>query len=188
MAELKIGPPRPSFKDANTNQADPTPDFGPDFTRTPEKEPPVTPPKVNQKNPPKPASTVFGKLGTNKKLRSPVRKLTREPGKDGELSDLERLIGWYHALSNGSKMFHPKLSMALADQAEECAYAWFDLAEKNDSVRRFLLGCIEGGAWGKVIAAHSPIFMAVLPEKVLERFLLRGMGAFAANLRQESEE
>jgi len=177
MADVKIGPARPAtspeFEAANGG-------FGPDFSRTPDKEPPPKdPPKVNQKNPPKAASSVFGKLGTNKRLRSPVRKLTREAASDNELSDLERLEGWYRTIGSFARPFHPKFATAMESQANECAVAWFGLAENNDSVRRWILACIEGGDWGKVIGAHAPIVMAVIPETVLEKFFLKGMGMFA---------
>jgi hypothetical protein len=66
--------------------------------------------------------------------------------------------------------------------------AWFDLAENNDSVRRWVLAFIEGGAWGKVIGAHTPIFMAVIPESVLERFFLDVIGAFGKNVQPNEDE
>lgn len=181
-AALNIGPVRPSFSGSSTTDAPPSTEesFGPDFTATTERE--VKKP-VDPKKQPKSTTSAFGKLGQNQKLRSPVRKLSRVPAKDGELSDLERLEGWYVALGSAAQMFHPKLSDALKMQAEEAALAWFALAEKNDTVRRYILAMIEGGAWGKVIAAHSPIFLAVLPEKVLEKFLLKGMGVFANNMQ-----
>lgn len=188
---LNIGPVRPSTKppqDApplpNMSNPDATPDFGPDFTRTPEKEPP----KVNQKNPPKSTGSVFGKLGQNRKVRSSVPRLTRERQRDDELSHFERLVNWYRAIGNMAEPFHPKFSTAMKAQAEDCANAWFELAETNDTVRRYILAMIEGGAWGKVIAAHTPIFMAVIPERVLTQMFMRGMGLFAKNVGDVSEE
>lgn len=184
MADLEIGPVRPS--DGSVHSGIPTPEpFGPDPSQTPPagKEPP----KVNQKTPPKSTTNVFSKLGQNRKLRSPVRKLSREPLKDDELSDLERLEGWYHAIGNMARIFHPKFAEAMHMQARECAIAWFGLAENNDTVRRYILMFIEGGDWGKVFAAHAPIFMAVIPQSVLERFFLKGMGAFAANFGQTQD-
>lgn len=177
---LNIGPVRPSQD---------TPDeYGPNFSHTPVDDKPKDPPKTAQKNPPKPAESVFKRLGTNKKMRSPVRRLSREPAKDDELSDLERLEGWYHALGNMARPFHPKFAQALQLQATECAVAWFGLAENNDTVRRYILAFIEGGDWGKVFMAHAPIFMAVVPQSVLERFFLKGMGAFVGNLNNADDD
>lgn len=194
---LKIGPARPStaqFSDAGVPQDAPPLPFGPDFTQTPEKDPP----KINQKNPPRAASDTkrggksdSGKgrvpFGLNKKVRSPVRKLTREAPNGETKSDFERLVAWYQRIGKMAAPFHPKFANAMWDQAEDCADSWFDLAETNDTVRRYVLAMIEGGAWGKVIAAHTPIFLAVIPEETLNRFFLRGMGLFAANLNVEQD-
>lgn len=174
---LNIGPVRPSTTE---------PEFGPDFTVTPEKDQPATPPKVNQKNPPKPS--VFSTLGQNKKLRSPVRKLTIERRNEDELSDLERLEGWYHAIASAAELVHPKFSDAMHRQASGCAIAWFGLAENNDKVRRWILAMIEGGDWGKVFSAHLPIFMAVIPEATLNRLLLRGAELFVKRAQEDDSE
>jgi len=182
-APLNIGPVRPSFK---TAEAPPIPEpFGPDFSQTPDKD---KPPKINIKNPPRSTKDTFKPLGQNKKLRSPVRKLTREAPNGETKSDFEMLVAWYHRLSKLSALFHPKLSMALESQAEDCADAWFDLAEKNDTVRRYILGMVEGGAWTKVIAAHTPIFLAVIPEAVLEKFFLKVMGTVGRNVQVSEED
>lgn len=178
MADLKVLPPKPGFSEP----AAPPIDFGPDASTTPKNAP-----KVNVENPPKSAASVFGKLGTNKKSRSPVRRLTREAGKD-ELSDLDRLASRYEWLSNITSLIHPRVSGALYEQRYTCATAWFELAENNDTVRRYILGFIEGGAWGGVIAAHAPILMAVIPEKTLEAFFLKGMGMFATKVEEDTDE
>jgi hypothetical protein len=165
------------------------PDFGPDFTKTTESDTKPTPPKQNVRNPPKPAATAFpGKLGTNKKLRSPVRRLTRTAPSNEEFSDLERLANQYIRLGRAAQMFHPKFAAAMVEQAEDCALAWFELAENNDTVRRYILAMIEGGAWGKVITAHIPVFMAVIPEATLNRLFLKGMGLFARNAEQFDDD
>lgn len=180
-----LGDVRPSFKAANATPEAP-PDYGPDFTKTDKSaaaEPKLAP-KQNQKNPPKPAF----KLGQNKKMRSPVRKLTREAPSKEELSDLEKLTIRYERLGKMAFPFHPKFGMAVQAQAQDCALSWFELAENNDSVRRWVLAALEGGAWGGVIAAHTPLFLAVLPEKTLERFFLKGMGMFAQQAQSDLDE
>jgi hypothetical protein len=40
--------------------------------------------------------------------------------------------------------------------------AWEDLAKANPRIRRFLLKLVTGSAWGAVVMAHAPIFMAFL--------------------------
>lgn len=182
---LNIGPVRPSFKAADAPPL-PTEPFGPDFTQTPDKD--KIPPKVNQKNPPRAVKDTFKPLGQNKKLRSPVRKLTREPLNGETKSDFERLVDWYLRISKLSMLFLPKFAMAMEQQAEDCADAWFDLAENNDTVRRYILAMIEGGAWTKVIAAHTPIFLAVIPEETLNRFFLKVMGTIGKNVQMSEED
>lgn len=156
-------------------------DFGPDVSVTPK-----TPPKVNQDKPPRPSP--LSQLGQNKKLRSPVRKLSREPAKENELSDWDRLGGWYLRIAKIVRPLRPALSAAIEEQAEDCVNAWFDLAENNDKVRRWILGLIEGGDWGKVIAAHTPLFMAVLPERTIERIMLFGMELFQKHAQEDEGE
>lgn len=40
--------------------------------------------------------------------------------------------------------------------------AWEELAKTNPRIRAFLLKMIQGGAWGQLIMAHAPIFLAVI--------------------------
>lgn len=174
MAETRTFPPRPQTEFV-------PPDFGPDASTTPKD-----PPKINQKHPPKPS--LVDKLGTNKKVRSPVRKLTRDRPKENELSDLERLENWYLRIGRAARPFHPKFATAMEEQANDCANCWFDLAENNDNVRRWILAMIEGGDWGKVLSAHTPILLAVLPERTLNRLLLKGAGLFFRAGQEDEEE
>jgi hypothetical protein len=143
------------------------PDFGPDASATPQNAP-----KINTKTPPRATKDVLGKLGQNKRLRSPVRVLSDE--------DMDKLGDRYRWLGKIASPFHPKFGAAMQEQADECAKSWTQLAANNDKVRRWILAFIEGGDWGGVIAAHMPIFMAVIPEKTLERILLRGVGMFVS--------
>lgn len=157
-------PPMPAFRES-------TADFGPELptsdTPTPE------PPKVNQKTPPKSTSKVFGNLGQNVKARGAARKLTD--------SDHERIVSLYKQLAGIAKLFHPRLATALDMSAVDCTDAWFRLAEKNDSVRARICAFVEGGDWGKVVLAHVPILMAVIPEQALANLMMRGMNLFGKN-------
>lgn len=147
MTDFSDAPPVP--------QPTPSEAFGPDHTSAPVTEPP----KVNQKNPPRSTTSVFGKLGTNKKPRSGVRALTND--------DKEKIATLYTFGAMGLMPFKPKAAQAMAGSADKCAEAWFDMARENDRVRRVLLMLIEGGAWGKVFAAHTPILIALLPEGMM---------------------
>lgn len=119
-------------------------------------------PRVNGRAPRSAGSTfgkLGGKLGTNKKLRSPVRKLTP--------TDRDKIATLYTFGAAGLMPFRQKAAMAMAEGAETCADAWMELADQNDNVRRVLLAFLEGGVWGKVFAAHLPILVALIPESAL---------------------
>lgn len=100
------------------------------------------------------------KLGANKATRSPVRKLTE--------ADRQKIEDFYAGISlvfvMPTPLFNEDAANATAGQAKACADAWYRLAENNDSVRRVVLMFIEGGAWGAIVTAHIPIFLAFLPE------------------------
>lgn len=49
--------------------------------------------------------------------------------------------------------------------------AWEELAKTNPRIRRFLLKCLEGGAWGALLMAHAPIAMAILLKPGVMRFI-----------------
>lgn len=149
-------PPRPSFEASSA----PTPDYGPDFTQT-EGNGTKPPPKSSQKNPPR--KSPFDTLGQNKKLRSPIRKLSEQ--------DRPRVQSLYVVVAGVVRIFHPRAALAIDMQADACVTAWFELAENNDKVRRALLAVIEGGDWGKLFMAHLPIIIAVLPESMVERVM-----------------
>lgn len=152
-------------------KADPGPGFGPDFTQTDGE--PVRPPKINEKHPPKPSP--LGNLGQNKKLRSPVRKLTED--------DKGRVAALYTILAGIVRIFKPVAAQAIEFQTESCVDAWWDLAENNDKVRRALLALIEGGDWGKLFLAHLPIVVAVLPDGIVMSVM---RGSLAQLFEQDS--
>jgi hypothetical protein len=65
------------------------------------------------------------------------------------------------------------LGTAVVQQAGDCGAAWDELAKANPKVRAWLHGMTKTGAWGKLFAAHIPIFMTSLmvfgPDSVRER-------------------
>lgn len=165
-------------------------EFGPDHAQSSEDivrerltQAGVGTPKVNQKNPPK-ASTpksgrsVFTTLGQNKKPRSGIRKLTAE--------DRDKIASLYTFGAMGLMPFKANAAQAMALSADKCADAWMELAEQNDGVRRVLLMLVEGGVWGKVFAAHTPILLALLPEKAMPQ-MFKGVDLNAFFDDQEEE-
>jgi hypothetical protein len=40
--------------------------------------------------------------------------------------------------------------------------AWDELCKTNPRVRKFVMKCLAGGAWGQLVMAHAPILMAVI--------------------------
>lgn len=152
------------------------PDFGPDFTTTVKDDPPKS-----QKAAPRTTDSTRRNrwsLGDNKKVRSGVRRLTDE--------DKPKLAAWYEGIAFAAAFIRPQLAKAIRipavpqlgipSQIDRCVDAWFDLAEDNDKVRRVICGMIEGGGWGKVMLAHLPFFLAVLPEQFVEQFLMVKLG------------
>jgi hypothetical protein len=158
--------------------------FGPDHTKSTEEIAQEfldrKPPKVNQKNPPKSGASVFKTLGQNKKPRSGVRALT--------VKDKEKIATLYTFGAMGLMPFKQKAAQAMAQSADACAEAWYEMAQENDGVRRVLLMLIEGGAWGKVFAAHTPILIALLPDRLMPpMFANFDMSAFLQNEEESGE-
>jgi hypothetical protein len=48
--------------------------------------------------------------------------------------------------------------------AHNCAVAWDEVAQKNESVRRVLKSMTTIGVWGGLVMAHAPILAAVMAE------------------------
>jgi hypothetical protein len=137
----------------------PSDNFGPDPSNVADDPKPARSfPKLNTK------------LGTNKKLRGGPRKLVER--------DREKIEQLYTALAMGVMPFKPKTAQMIAQSAEDCANAWFQLADENDSVRRTLLMFIEGGAWGALFAAHMPILMSLIPDGKLPFPISFGLPTF----------
>jgi hypothetical protein len=71
------------------------------------------------------------------------------------------LVQLYGSVALGVNMFDPHCGAAIATNIETMATSMDQLAKENDSVRRVMEKLISGGAWGAVIAAHSPVIIAV---------------------------
>lgn len=157
--------PTPVFSGPQFQEPQPSGAFGPDHTVKVDTADPVADaiknrvPKINQANPPRSTKSVFSSLGQNKKPRSGVRALTEK--------DKDKIASLYTFGAMGLMPFRPKAAQAMAQCAEKCADAWYELAKENDGVRRALLWLMEGGAWGGVVFAHTPILLALLPEGMM---------------------
>ena len=55
----------------------------------------------------------------------------------------------------------PAVGTAFVQNAGPCAESLDELARTNPAVRRALMSLLTTGAWGKVIAAHFPILLAI---------------------------
>lgn len=150
--------------------------FGPDPSKTDEKPNFDREPSAAAKK----AKDVLGSLGENTKPRSGVRQLGA--------GDRAWIQGKYLTIARFTKSIHPNFAEAVELQSEMCADAWMNLAAKNDKVRRQILAAIEGGAWGELFLAHSPIFMALLPEKYLMKLLDQSMELFGSFLHRSTGE
>ena len=62
--------------------------------------------------------------------------------------------------------FDPYIGNLLADNAENCATAWDELAARNPRVKKLLESLTQTSAYGAVIAAHLPIAVAVATKYV----------------------
>lgn len=49
--------------------------------------------------------------------------------------------------------------------------AWDELAKTNPRIRKFLLKCVAGGAWGQLVMAHGPIAMAIVMKPAILRLI-----------------
>ena len=67
------------------------------------------------------------------------------------------------------------------DGTGSVGWAWDQLAKTNPRIRAFLLKTMQGGAWGALITAHAPIFMAIIMKDGIRKHIpfMRLLGAWA---------
>lgn len=152
--------PEPDFTVNESEQ-----DFGPDASASGESTQDETTVKVNTKS--RGGNKKNANLGNNKKRGSGVRKLTK--------ADHAKIADMYRTGAFGVMPFNPQVAQVVVDNAEQCADAWYELADENDNVRRMILAMLEGSAWSKLLAAHMPIIIAAVPHDMLPMQL---QGAF----------
>jgi hypothetical protein len=92
-----------------------------------------------------------------------------EPGKADEPIPQHRpgviskgMAKMYRRTGKIIKAMDRDIGVAVIECADDCGEAWEELARVNPRVRRFALKLISGGAYGQLLMAHAPIFMAVI--------------------------
>lgn len=160
----------PTFEVREVTDSGPV-DFGPDVSNTP-TEPPKEAPKRRSRARDK-AESLLGDLGKNSPARSSVRKLSDD--------DRARLVSMYETVASLAQPIRPTLALAIHTSKEQCVDSWMNLADKNVKVRAKILAFLEGGEWTAVLIAHLPLFMAVIPERLLVKWMT-GIGSMFGNL------
>ena len=49
--------------------------------------------------------------------------------------------------------------------------AWDELCKTNPRVRKFIMKCLAGGAWGQLVMAHAPIAMAIIMKPAIFKLI-----------------
>lgn len=90
-----------------------------------------------------------------------------DPKKSGRPSKIKvEVQNLYMAAGLGIYPFDNAIGALIADNAENCAVAWDELAKKNASIKHALERLLETSAYGTLIAAHMPILVAVATKYV----------------------
>lgn len=110
---------------------------------------------------------------------------------------VQPLEDFYNLIAVGVMPFKPAVSMVIMSPvdaenptgktvARNCAEAWDELAQKNESVRRALKTLTTAGVYGAIIMAHAPIAMAAMSGTEIEK-RFNPAAAMEDMLRQEAE-
>lgn len=94
---------------------------------------------------------------TPRKPRGRPKGTLREP--KGGLK--KALIGFYGTVAMGLMPFDQGCAKLWMDNAENCAETMAEWADANPAVKRVLIQMVTVSAFGKVVAAHSPILMGM---------------------------
>lgn len=124
---------------------------------------------------PKPNKGGRPKGSTDKEKRKPSRSRNDATKADTPPRNSGRFAGNKTALQKGvadtyttigvALSFSPSLApagQAMAQQSQQAAEAWIELAETNLAVRRALESMLTTSAWSKLAMAHVPIVFAVI--------------------------
>jgi hypothetical protein len=160
----------------------------PDHTATAEDDGPTPGPLPPRKRvlPGRPGFRPSEPRGPRRGFNAPREERPKKPlppiPRNGFAPDVEKL---YVLLAMGIMPFDVELAGKVQEIAGPAAEAWDELARKNEVVRRVLVSLIETGAWGKVTAAHLPLFTLAIARMTGESVRT----TFAASLLgQEAEQ
>ena len=64
--------------------------------------------------------------------------------------------------------------------------AWEELAKVNPRIRKFVMKCLTGGAWGQLVMAHAPIGMAILMKPAILKYI--PFASLVASLAEPDED
>ncbi len=109
---------------------------------------------------------------------------------------VEPLTDFYNTVAIALMPFKPAVAMTIMTPAREddtrtvaenCAIAWDEAAQKNESIRRALKTFTTIGVYGALFIAHAPIFMAGIQGTELEK-RFNPAAAMEDMLRKEAEK
>lgn len=64
--------------------------------------------------------------------------------------------------------------------------AWDELCKTNPRIRKFIMKCLAGGAWGQLVMAHAPIAMAIVMKPAI--FKLIPFQGLVASMAEPDED
>jgi hypothetical protein len=64
--------------------------------------------------------------------------------------------------------------------------AWDELCKTNPRIRKFVMRCLAGGAWGQLVMAHAPIAMAIIMKPAIIKHI--PFHALIASLAEPDED
>lgn len=124
-------------------------------------------------------------------------KATKSPPPENRPGQfIQPLEDLYTLIAVGVMPFKPAVSMTILGPAQEggektvarnCAEAWDELAQKNESVRRALKTLTTAGVYGAIVMAHAPIAMAAMQGTEIEK-RFNPAAAMEDMLRKQAEE
>lgn len=93
-------------------------------------------------------------------ITSGVNRLYRRAGKIVRAMDADIGTAILESARNTAEAGEPDDSVGAA---------WEELCKTNPRIRRFVMKCLAGGAWGQLVMAHAPIGMAILMKPAILR-------------------
>jgi hypothetical protein len=95
-------------------------------------------------------------------ITSGVNRLYRRAGKIVRAMDSDIGTAILESARNTAEAGEPDDSVGAA---------WDELCKTNPRIRKFVMKCIAGGAWGQLVMAHAPIAMAILMKPAIFRLI-----------------